>query len=63
MDGMEVYSELKKINRFVKVLILSGYNIDKEIEDQFSENLLGYVQKPVSIEKLSQSISEALFSR
>lgn len=62
MDGIEVYNGLKKINQAVKVLILTGYNIDSEIEGLFSENLVGYIQKPVSIEKLSRSIAEALFN-
>jgi len=61
MDGIEVFNYLKEINPSVKVFILTGYNINKEIENMFSNNLCGYIQKPVSIEKLSQSISDVLF--
>jgi PAS domain S-box-containing protein len=63
MDGIEVYNNLKKINQFVKAIILTGYNIDNEIGILLKDSLSGYIQKPVSIEKLSSSISEVLFNR
>jgi PAS domain S-box-containing protein len=63
MDGIEVYHNLKKISKSVKVIMLTGYNIDEEIEKLFTENLNGYIQKPVSIEKLSRAIAQVLFNR
>jgi len=61
MDGFEVYKEMKTINNEVKVVLLTGLEIDDEIKGLFSQNLCGCIQKPVSIEKLSSSIAEALY--
>lgn len=60
MDGLLVFSKLKQINRKIKVIMLTGYNIDKEITDTFNGDHNLVVQKPVSIEKLSSAISHLL---
>lgn len=62
MDGLEVYKRLKEVNPLVKVVILTGYNIDKELEELVDLELGRIIQKPVSIEKLSQTISEVLYN-
>jgi CheY-like chemotaxis protein len=62
MDGLAVYRKLKEINPQAKIIILTGYNIDKEIEEMFSKESNRLIQKPVSIEKLSQTISEVLYA-
>jgi PAS domain S-box-containing protein len=63
MDGLEVYKKMKEINPHAKILILTGYNIDKEMEELFSVESNQVIQKPVSIEKLSQTISEILYNK
>jgi PAS domain S-box-containing protein len=62
MDGLEVYRKLKEINSQAKIIILTGYNIDKEIEEMFAKESNRLIQKPVSIEKLSQTISKVLYT-
>jgi len=62
MDGIEVYKRIKEINSVVKVIMLTGFNIDKEIEEVFINDSNRVIQKPVSIEKLSQTISEVLYN-
>ncbi|HPS11792.1 MAG TPA: PAS domain S-box protein [Prolixibacteraceae bacterium] len=61
MDGFEVYKRLKEINPLVKIIILTGYNIDKEMEEQIGKGTGCIIQKPVSVEKLSQTILNILY--
>ena len=63
MNGLEVFTRMREINPTVKAIILTGYNIDKEIENSIFKYSNGFIQKPVSIEKLSQTISEILYSK
>jgi PAS domain S-box-containing protein len=62
MDGVEVYRKMIEINPKVKVIILTGYNIDKEMEEIFGKDSNRIIQKPVNIEKLSQTIVDVLFN-
>jgi two-component system, cell cycle sensor histidine kinase and response regulator CckA len=48
MDGEETFSELKKMNEKVKVVLVSGYP-EQMIAEKFSgKGLAGYIQKPYS---------------
>lgn len=63
MDGKEVYKKLKEFNPDVKVVLLTGFNIDDEIQEFFNNENNKIIQKPVSIEKLSKAISSLLISK
>lgn len=60
MDGIEVYKELRTLNPSIKAILLTGFNIDAEMEAVFLQDNNLIVQKPVSIEKLSGAISNLL---
>jgi PAS domain S-box-containing protein len=60
MNGKETYDELKKINPKVKVLLVSGYSLNKQIEELMGSGCKGYIQKPFDIVQLSQKIREVL---
>jgi CheY-like chemotaxis protein len=60
MNGKETYDELKKINPKVKVLLVSGYSLNKQIEELMGLGCKGYIQKPFDIVQLSQKIREVL---
>jgi PAS domain S-box-containing protein len=62
MDGLEVFKKIKEINSLAKIIILTGYNIDKKMEEMFDNESTRVIQKPVSIEKLSQTISDVLYN-
>lgn len=62
MGGKEVYSKLKAMNPKVKVVLLTGFNIDNEIQQFFQNENSKIIQKPVSIEKLSKAISGLLLN-
>jgi two-component system, cell cycle sensor histidine kinase and response regulator CckA len=49
VDGEETFSEMKKMNEKVKVILVSGYP-EQKIADKFSgKGLAGYIQKPYSL--------------
>ncbi len=60
MNGKDTYDELKKINPKVKVLLVSGYSLNKQIEELMGLGCKGYIQKPFDIVGLSQKVREAL---
>jgi len=62
MDGTEVYKQLVELNPDVKTIVLTGFNIDQEIQEFFQNKNSKIIQKPVSIEKLSKAISGLLLS-
>ena len=60
MNGRETYEELKKINPKVKVLLVSGYGLNKQIEEFMGQGCNGFIQKPFDVVQLSQKVREVL---
>ena len=60
MNGRETYEELIRINPRVKVLLVSGYSLNKQIEELMDRGCNGFIQKPFDIVQLSQKIREVL---
>jgi CheY-like chemotaxis protein len=60
MSGKETYERLKEINPNVKVLLVSGYSLNKQIEDLISMGCNAFIQKPFDILQLSQKLREVL---
>lgn len=60
MKGRDTYEELKKINPQVKVLLVSGYSLNKQIEELMDKGCNGFIQKPFDIVQLSQKLREVL---
>jgi two-component system CheB/CheR fusion protein len=60
LNGLETFRELKKINKNVKVIILSGYSMNDEINQAISEGAVAFVQKPVSMKVLVTALKDAL---
>jgi YesN/AraC family two-component response regulator len=61
IDGADLYEKMRKINRQMKSILLTGYNITEELKNKITTDKNGLIQKPVSIKKLSQTISEILY--
>jgi CheY-like chemotaxis protein len=59
-NGGNAFSQLKKINANVKVLIASGYAKDQQIKEMMEKGCSGFIQKPFSIKSLSQKIKNTL---
>jgi two-component system cell cycle sensor histidine kinase/response regulator CckA len=61
MDGPTCYSTLRKINPAVRALLATGYAGDCN-ELTLPEGVLGCLNKPFSLERLSSAIDDALAS-
>jgi len=63
MNGKDTYDALKKINPAVKVLLVSGYSQNKQIDELMDQGCHGFIQKPFDIVQLSQKLREVLEER
>ena len=59
-NGENAFFKLKKINADVKVIIASGYAKDHQIREMIKKGCCDFIQKPFSIDELSQKILNAL---
>lgn len=60
MDGALVYDKLIKIQADAKVLIASGYFENRRIRNILKNGFTGFIQKPFTVEVLSQKLTEML---
>jgi two-component system cell cycle sensor histidine kinase/response regulator CckA len=60
MDGRETYGRIKEINPDVKVLIASGYSMDKHITELLDRGCNDFIPKPFRIKSLSDKLREIL---
>ena len=60
MSGKDTYEELKKIDPNVKVLLVSGYSLNSQIQELMQQGCNGFIQKPFDIVQLSHKIREVL---
>jgi CheY-like chemotaxis protein len=63
MNGGSVYDRIKAINPHAKILLSSGYSIDGKAADIMERGCDGFIQKPFSMEILSERIRKVLEKR
>jgi len=63
MDGGETFNALKSIDPDVKVILSSGYSADARSTRMMEEGCYGFIQKPYSVNTLSQKVKEVLNKR
>jgi PAS domain S-box-containing protein len=56
MNGRATFEELKKINADVRVLLVSGYSLNKQVEEMLDLGCNGFIQKPFDIIELSRTL-------
>ena len=61
-DGHEAFSEMKMINKDLKVILSSGYSSDKQIHQTINSGAYGLISKPFNFAELATTISECLKS-
>ena len=59
-NGGAAFSQLKKIDADVKIIIASGYAEDQQIREMMEKGCSGFIQKPFSIDVLSHKIMNVL---
>lgn len=62
MSGADVYAKLKEMNQSILVLLCSGYAINSLAGRIMEAGCNGFLQKPFTIEQISQSIRSILDS-
>jgi len=62
LGGGETFDQLKSINPDVKVLLSSGYSINGQASSIIKRGCRGFIQKPFSIQELSNKISQTIAS-
>jgi two-component system, cell cycle sensor histidine kinase and response regulator CckA len=62
MGGGETFDALKKINPEVKVILTSGYTLDGQAHEIMERGCRAFIQKPFTIQNLSQKIHDVLTS-
>ncbi|GMQ79025.1 MAG: hypothetical protein BMS9Abin02_1577 [Anaerolineae bacterium] len=60
MSGSELYDELKVRDSSIKMIVLTGYPLDRGGQELLSQGIVDFIQKPVHVEDLAQAIYEAL---
>jgi CheY-like chemotaxis protein len=63
MDGGETFNMLKSIDPGVKVILSSGYSADARSTRMMEQGCYGFIQKPYSVNTLSQKVKEVLDKR
>ena len=62
MSGKEAYIQLKKISPDIKVILSSGFQYDNRVQEVISLGISAFLQKPYTIENLSQTLHRILYS-
>jgi two-component system cell cycle sensor histidine kinase/response regulator CckA len=60
MGGAETFDVLKSIDPSIKVILTSGYSIDARPTKMLERGCDGFIQKPYSVQTLSQKVREVL---
>jgi DNA-binding NtrC family response regulator len=60
MNGKDCFYKLKTLNENAKVIIVSGYTDEANIEKLKDDGLIDYIKKPFKKSELSQKLSSAL---
>ena len=59
IDGIEVLRRVKKTNPHIEVIILTGHGSDEDCRVCMELGAFAYLQKPVDIEALSDTLQRA----
>jgi len=60
MNGSELFYKLREIDPACKIIMISGFTRDENIQQLKDDGLLGFMKKPFTYDELSRLISELL---
>ncbi len=60
LDGKETFQILKSLDPTVRVLLATGYSMDRSAQELMEAGVLGYLHKPFNIQELSEKIQSLL---
>jgi CheY-like chemotaxis protein len=56
MSGGEVFDRLKAVHTDVRVVLSSGYSLSGQTQEVFDRGCQGFIQKPFTLDALSEKI-------
>jgi CheY-like chemotaxis protein len=60
MSGREAFSEMKKIDTEIKVLLASGFRKDERVEEILDQGVKDFLQKPYTMAALTLAIKKVI---
>jgi two-component system, cell cycle sensor histidine kinase and response regulator CckA len=60
MNGSETFDRIKDVDPDLKVILSSGYSLNGQATDILKKGCQGFIQKPFTVQELSQSIRKVL---
>lgn len=58
MNGLELTKEIKKINKYTKVILLTAFNDELYIEESKKLNVDYYLYKPIDLDELKEALEK-----
>jgi len=58
MNGLEAISKIKEINQYFSIIMITSYGNNAIVKEALQEGAQGYILKPVTADKLYESISK-----
>ena len=60
MSARDCIHTLQKINPEVKIILSTGYGKNEAVQDLINQGLVGFIQKPYQLNRLSEIVAEAM---
>ena len=60
MNGVETYRKMKKSELKTKVIMITAYALEELIREAYVEGIVGVMHKPLEVDKLIESINNAI---
>ena len=63
LNGMEFLNKIKKLNQFVRTILMTAFAIDDRIFRKYTKKIIdAFIQKPISIQDLLKEVDTQLHS-
>ena len=60
LGGRDCFRELKKINPDVRAILSTGYGINGKAQEILDEGVMGFIQKPYSIDEFGRIVGQVI---
>jgi PAS domain S-box-containing protein len=60
MDGVEAFTELKKISKDLKIILSSGFSVKDKMAENLAQGCNGFLSKPFNLVELSMKVRQVL---
>jgi CheY-like chemotaxis protein len=60
MSGVDLYRQLKELDPNVRLVLTTGYSLEHEAAALRALGILGWIQKPLSIDRLAETLRDVL---